>query len=97
MSDVEDARKREEATVAETKKRDFTLPIIAVLVILGFYVIVGILIYCKLPNDSNGIALYVLGVLSTAFSTIIGYYFGSSHDSAKNNEILDILKRLRHK
>ena len=32
--------------------------------------------------------LYILGVLSSAVTTILGYYFGSSSSSAQKTEVL---------
>lgn len=94
-NDIEDAREREEKIVKETGKRDYTLLILGTLVILGFYGVIVILLFNK--NDPNGIGLYVLGALSSAFSTVIGYFFGSSLSSSKKDEVLNILKRLRRK
>ena len=92
MSDVEDAREREKEVIKKTGERDYTLLILGILVVLGFYGVIIVLLYTKVDN---GIGLYVLGALSSAFSTVIGYFFGSSLGSSRKDELLNILKKIK--
>lgn len=57
-------------------------PILAILVTTGFFGILGFLIFSDY-NPTEPL-LVMLGSLGTAWTMIIGFYFGSSHGSREN-------------
>lgn len=62
---------------------------LAIMVTLGFF---GILSYMLTDNYQASDALLVmLGSLGTAWTSIIAFYYGSSHGSAQKNQMLDKL------
>jgi hypothetical protein len=81
-----DVQDRESARTANNgnqnnNKRDFMPPVIAVLVIVGFYGSIASIMLVNHNEADRDILYMLLGVLGTAFISIINYYFGSSAGS----------------
>lgn len=62
-------------------------PILATTVTLGFFGILGLMIFDKSLVPSEPL-LVMLGSLGTAWTMIIGFYFGSSHGSQNKDTLL---------
>ena len=63
--------------------RENTGAIIAILYTLGFFSMVGALLFFDVPTDNHDIMLSLAGSMTTIQVGIVGYYFGSS----KNAEV----------
>ena len=62
-------------------------PLLAGIVTLGFFGILGLMIFDKSLVPSEPL-LVMLGSLGTAWTMIIGFYFGSSHGSQVKDTLL---------
>ena len=71
LRDVQHARER------EMTLRDHTPAALAACITAGLFAIIFLLIFVPLPQDSMNIVNIMLGSLSTAWMTVISYYFGS--------------------
>lgn len=71
LKDVQSARER------EMTLRDRTPAVLAASVTAGLFAIIFMLIFVPIPADSMNIVNIMLGSLSTAWMTVISYYFGS--------------------
>ena len=81
FKDTENARAMQIATHSTVP------PVLAYLVTLGFF---GILIFMVISTDYKPTEplLVMLGSLGTAWTMIIGFYFGSSHGSQNKDRLL---------
>ena len=81
FKDTDSARKMQIATMSQIP------PVLAILVTLGFF---GILIFMVLNGNYKPTEplLVMLGSLGTAWTMIIGFYFGSSHGSQRKDSLL---------
>lgn len=71
LRDVANARER------EMTLRDHTPAALAACITAGLFAIIFLLIFVAIPADSINIVNIMLGSLSTAWMTVISYYFGS--------------------
>lgn len=82
-SDRKSAREREIAV------RDNTPKILAYLVTVGFFAVLGYMIIHGLPVVGAEPLLIMLGSLGTAWTAIVSYYYGSSSGSQMKTELLN--------
>ena len=85
--DRDSARKRHAAM------KDNTPAILAVAVFIGFFGILGVLMFSRVPEESLSPLNVMLGALATIIVQVAAYYFGSSRGSAaKNATIAGLVK-----
>jgi hypothetical protein len=62
--------------------------VLAMLVVVGFFAILGIMISGVFVIFDNPTMTMMFGSLTTTFGTVVGWYFGSSAGSDRKTEIL---------
>ena len=62
--------------------------VLAAIIVMGIFALLGILIKTAVPEINKDLLNIVIGSLLTAFSVVVGYFFGSSLGSAEKNEML---------
>lgn len=88
MADLANARQREVRVVEATGKKDYNLYILAWTVVVGFFVLCGILMKYPLPKGQNEVVFLLFGALATGFGTVLAYFFGSSKSSSEKTRML---------
>jgi len=88
LIDTQDARKAQIQRQEQTGKPDYNLYILAWMNVLGFFVVIGILMYATLPTGTDKILYMLLGVLASTFSKVNQYFFGSSKGSSEKTKLL---------
>ena len=68
------------------KLRNIFMYILGALIVIGFFATTIYLIASKANNDA---LMLILGALIGAFSTVVGYFYGSSKGSADKTELLN--------
>lgn len=95
LADIQDARRRQTEGEKNTGKRDVNLYFLAWLLVLGFFLLTGFLLYFsyngKPVTDSTGVLFMLLGTLSAAFGGVIQYFFGSSAGSTAKSATINSL------
>lgn len=86
MLDIANARNREIEITKVTGKLNYPIYILAGLITLGFFVVMGISMYATLPEDNVQIISILIGTLSTGFGMVLQYFFGSSKTSGDKND-----------
>lgn len=93
LQDVQDARRRQTESEKNTGKRDINQYALAWLLVIGFFVLTGSLLYFSYNGkpivDSTGVLFMLLGALSAAFGGVIQYFFGSSAGSAAKSATIN--------
>lgn len=79
--DTDSARQMQIATLSHIP------PVLAILVTVGFFGILGFMILNGAYKPTEPL-LVMLGSLGTAWTMIIGFYFGSSHGSQRKDNLL---------
>lgn len=80
---------RKSAREREIAVRDNTPKILAYLVTVGFFSVLGYMIVYGLPVVGAEPLLIMLGSLGTAWASVIAYFFGSSSGSQMKTEMLN--------
>lgn len=88
LADVQSARNMNVETTKATGKRDINLYTLAWIIVIGFFGLVGLLIFKEIPKDSNGVIYLLFGALAAGFSSVLGYFFGSSKGSSDKTDII---------
>ena len=94
LADVSDARKRQTEHEKQTGKSDINLYVLAWVMVVGFFVLMGLLLKIPVPEDQNGVIFMLFGAMSSAFGAVIQYFFGSSKGSAdKTTAMVEMTKK----
>lgn len=72
---------RDSARKREIEIKDKTPAILAGLITLGFFLILGWMIIKGIPETGHDALLLLLGTLSASWAGVVAYYFGSSSGS----------------
>jgi hypothetical protein len=80
--DRKSARDREIAT------KDITPKLLAVVVTVGYFSILGYILQYGVPEKGGDALLLMLGALGAGWASILAYYYGSSSGSAAKNDML---------
>lgn len=74
------------ASESAHRHQDWFVPIIAMIVTIGFFGVIG-LIACAKVDAANHDSLNVLcGVLGTAWIQVISFYFGATYQKMENKK-----------
>lgn len=79
---------RKSARDRETQVKDKTPAILAALITLGFFGVLGYMLMHGLPDTGKEPLLIMLGALGAAWTGVVSYYFGSSSSSSEKNNII---------
>lgn len=79
---------RNSARQREMTIKDITPMVLAYGVTLGFFGVLGVIMFCAIPAASRDVLNIMLGALGTAWTGVIAYYFGSSSGSDRKTELL---------
>ena len=68
--------------------KELYMYILASVIVVGFFVLTGILMFVTLPAGSNNVVNLLFGGLVAGFATVLNYFFGSSKSSADKTALL---------
>jgi hypothetical protein len=94
LADVQSARSADVEKTKASGKRDVNLYFLAWLVVIGFFTLIGVLIFAPSAMNKEQMATLLptvtmlFGALSTGFGQVLQYFFGSSKSSAEKTNLL---------
>ncbi len=62
------------------------------LMVLGFFLLLGGLLFLPVPASNEKAFDIMLGILSGGVGTVIGYFYGSSKGSAEKTDLMAVPK-----
>jgi len=62
--------------------------VLAAVIAGGLILVLVLLINNTIPVENKDVLLVVVGVLASAFTAVVSYFFGSSKGSAEKNEMI---------
>ncbi len=86
---------RASARDREKSVKDKTPALISLASFIGFFAILGVLIFKDIPAGANNAVMIMLGALGGIVTSITAYYFGSSAGSAAKSKAMDELLKQR--
>ncbi len=72
----------------EDHRSDRTTTIIAIGILIGFFAVLGCLLFVELPATGHDALLVMLGALVAAMGDMRSFYFGSSKSSEQKNTMM---------
>jgi len=63
--------------------------ILGALIVLGFFSLLGILMYMTIPEGNSDLLYLAVGALIGSFTTVVGYFYGSSQGSKDKDRLLN--------
>jgi hypothetical protein len=81
LLDTQNARAMRGEHEKITQKSDYNLYILAWTIVVGFFVLMGVLLFNTLPPDTAGVLFMLFGALSAGFGQVLGFFFGSNKNS----------------
>jgi len=70
------------------KTKNLFMYILGAFICGGFFTLLGLLIFREIPVSNKELLYLAIGALLAAFSTVVGYFFGSSAGSAAKTELM---------
>ncbi|PQA89034.1 hypothetical protein [Hyphococcus luteus] len=83
-----DAGDRANARARQVKMDDWTPSVLGALVILGFFLVLGVMVAKKLPAGAETEFSIMLGALATMTAAVVNYFFGSSVGSREKTRLI---------
>lgn len=62
--------------------------VLGVIIVMGFFLLLYLLVYQQIPVENKDILNIVVGALIGSFTTVVGYFYGSSKGSADKTNLL---------
>lgn len=62
--------------------------ILGAVIVTGFFILLYLLIKQEVPASNTDVLNLVIGALIGSFSTIVGYFYGSSKGSSEKTDLL---------
>ena len=88
LSDVQSARSRQIEHEKATGQSDLNLYVLAWTIIVGFFVLIGVLLFVPLPPDQTGVLFMLFGALSAGFGSVLSFFFGSNKSSENKTAMI---------
>ena len=88
LADVASARTRQVESERATGKRDINLYALAWLIVIGFFGLMGLLLWRPIPESNSQAGFMMFGSLIAGFGSVIQYFFGSSKSSSDKTKLL---------
>ncbi len=83
-----DAGDRANARARQVKMDDWTPSVLGALIILGFFIVLGVMVAKKLPVGAETEFSIMLGALATMTAAVVNYFFGSSVGSREKTRLI---------
>jgi hypothetical protein len=88
LADIQSARARQIEHEKATGKSDINIYVLAWTIVIGFFALMGFLLYVPVPQDQSGVIFMLFGTLATGFGSVLQYFFGSSKGSDSKTNLL---------
>ncbi len=88
LTDRQSARDRETEIVRATGHRDVNLYVLAWVIVIGFFVLIGVMMFSPIPEANSSATNILFGALISGFTGVIGYFFGSSQSSDMKTKMM---------
>jgi hypothetical protein len=88
LADVQGARIMRTDHEKATGKSDYNLYFLAWTIVVGFFLLMGLLFKFSLPPDQNGVVFVLFGALASGFGQVLSFFFGSSKSSENKTDMI---------
>ena len=63
--------------------------LLGAIIVIGFFLLLYLLIYQNIPVNNKDILNIVIGALIGSFTTVVGYFYGSSKGSSDKTKMIN--------
>jgi len=68
--------------------KQFFQYVLGAVIVVGFFLLLYLLLRNAIPDQNKEVLNIVIGALIGSFSSIVGYFYGSSLGSSEKNDLL---------
>jgi uncharacterized BrkB/YihY/UPF0761 family membrane protein len=72
----------------EKTLKEILMYVLGGIIVIGFFVLLFMMLYWGIPEGNKTMFDILVGALVGSFTTIVGYFYGSSKGSADKNELI---------
>ena len=70
------------------KQKNLPVLILSIIVIVGFFTLLGILIFVPIKIENKDMLNLVIGALLSAFTGVVAYWISSTSESSRKTDLL---------
>jgi hypothetical protein len=68
--------------------KDVLMYVLGGIVVIGFFALLYLMLYWGVPEPNKDLFNILSGALVGSFTTIVGYFYGSSKGSSEKNDLI---------
>ena len=88
LQDVQGARDMHSTHEKTTGKTDINLYTLSWVIVVGFFAVVGLLLFVPIPTNQTNVIFTLLGTLGAGFMLVLQFFYGSNRSSETKTDMI---------
>jgi hypothetical protein len=88
LADVQGARDMHSSHEKTTGKTDINLYTLSWVIVVGFFAVVALLLFVKIPTEQTNVIFTLLGTLGAGFMLVLQFFYGTNRSSETKTDMI---------